>query len=98
MPYPRPSSVLVTLEREQGMNAVAECRQACAAAEIGQIDEEARLDDDASYLLYKLDSRGRGAAGRDQVVDQEHALPLANRIYVHLDAVSAVLQLVVVSD
>ena len=64
-----------------------------------QIDHERALDDLApTPVLEQRDRRSRRAAGRDQIVDQEHPLARRDRVDVDLDPVGAVLELVVVTD
>src|SRR5262245_38946177 len=64
-----------------------------AAQEDGLEDERARRDVPADSAD-ELERRVHRAAGREQVVDQEHALPARDRIDVDLDRVGAVLELV----
>ena len=49
-------------------------------------------------LLDHVDRGLRRPAGGDQIVDQQHALARRDRIGVHLDAIRAVLELVVLAD
>src|SRR5262249_3626929 len=44
------------------------------------------------------DRRARGAAGREQVVDDQHLLSLVDRVAVHLEAVGAVFERVAHAD
>ena len=52
----------------------------------------------AAELLDELDRRLRGAAGREHVVVDEHALARRDRVGVHLERVEAVLERVLDAD
>jgi hypothetical protein len=45
-----------------------------------------------------LSAASAGAAGPDQVVDEQHALAALNAIAVHLEAIDAVLQRIVLAE
>src|SRR5688572_27655205 len=64
----------VSFEREQGVHVDAERADALRSAEVRQIDHEARLVDVPSCGADQLDAGFCGAARRDEVVHQEHAL------------------------
>ena len=57
-----------------------------------------RPRDDPAQLLHELHRRARRAAGRQQVVHDQHPLPGGDRVAVHLEAVGAVLQRIAGAD
>ena len=65
-----------------------------APVEERQLDHEAEADDHAAGLLHHAGGGRGGAAGGEQVVDDEHAVALADGVLVHLQGVGAVLQIV----
>src|SRR5207249_4981705 len=82
----------------QRQHGKAQLLQSCAAAEVGQIDDEGTADDRTSGETEKLE-RGLGrAASGDQVVDEQHALTALYPIAVHLEPVGAILELVVLPE
>ncbi len=66
--------------------------QLVRAAEIRQIDNEARGDNVGADLPQQLHRAFGGAAGRDQVVNQDHALAGMNGIDMHFHLVGAVFE------
>ena len=80
------------LERDQRAHRHVELAQLVGAAEVGQIDDEAGGEHLGAELAQKLHRALRGAAGRDQVVDQDDAVALLHRVLVHLHLVEAVFQ------
>ena len=76
----------------------AELGETRRAAEIGEVDDEGGAHHIGLELAQELD-RGLGrAAGRDQIVDQEHGIAGADRVLVDLDDVDAVFELVILAD
>ena len=69
-----------------------------AAAEVGQVDDEGAADDLAAQPLHQLDAGFGGAAGGEQVVDQQDAFAGQDGIVVHLDHRLAVFQRVGLGD
>src|SRR5207302_7495705 len=66
--------------------------------DIGKVNDETALDHFAAHLADKRRCGPGGAAGGNQVVDEEDAVALRDCIDVDLDAIDAVLELVVVPD
>lgn len=62
------------------------------AAKLWQIDYESRADDFAAGAFDKLDSRFSRAAGRNQIIHDQYALILGDRILMHLDDIDAVFE------
>src|SRR6185503_19219081 len=89
---------LLALERAQRVHAQAAFAQPRGAAEVGKVDDEAAANDVATRAFDQFHARERSAAGGDQVVDHEHALAAVDRVGVDLDAVGAVLEVVVDAD
>ena len=69
-----------------------------AAAQERQLDQERAADDLAAELLDQLAQRARRAAGRQQVVVDEHARAACERVGVQLERVDAVLEQVLGAD
>src|SRR5262245_16021479 len=92
------ASGLRALELDERHEPVSERGDALAPAEVGQIDDAGAAHDLAAELRDHADRRLCRAAGRHQIVDEQHALAGRHRIAVHLDAVGAVLERVVLSD
>src|SRR5437764_961090 len=88
----------VSGEADKGVDLDAFLAKPVAAAEIGQIDDECRGDEVAARLADKLDRRIGGAAGGNQIVDEKHAVALADRIGVNLDRVDAVFERIFLPD
>src|SRR5690606_32919757 len=65
-----------------------------APAEERELDDEGAADDLGAGLLDELAARLRRPAGGDEVVVDEHAPPVGERVAVDLDRVDAVLELV----
>src|SRR5688572_14001029 len=79
-----PTFTLFAFERHQRESLSAFFRETFHPAEIGQVDHEAQLDDLATDLLDE-GSRGLGrSAGRDQIVDYQHALAFGDCVHVDL--------------
>src|SRR4051794_21197889 len=70
----------VSLEADEGVDDDILRRKARRPAEIGQIDDEGRRDDLAARAADQLDGGLGGAARRDQIVDQQDLVALADRI------------------
>ena len=65
----------MTLERHEGPHRYAQSFQPCRASEIGQIDDETAGKDFGAKGAQQLDGTLGGAAGRNQIVNQNDALP-----------------------
>jgi len=65
-----------------------------AAFQEAQLDDTGRGDHVAAALAYQVDRRLHRAAGRDQVVENDHPLTRGNRVLLHLDRVGAVFEVV----
>src|SRR5205823_3674970 len=85
-------------EATQRVHAVALLFEALATGEVEQLDQERKLDDAGAHTLHERERGERGAAGREQVIDDHDALAAREAIDVDLDAVRAVLERVVVPD
>ena len=81
-------------ERDQRAHRHVERLQLGGAAEFGQVDDEHGGDDVGAGAAQQLDCALRRAAGGDEIVDQQHALALDQRVGVHLHLVDAVFQAV----
>src|SRR5579883_810215 len=92
----RPASM--PLEGAERRDLDAHGLEALAPAEIGQVDDEGGPDDPAAGLADELDRRRRGAAGGDEVVDEQDMLVLEDAVGVDLDAVGAVFERVILAD
>src|SRR5579859_3149724 len=66
--------------------------QHLATLEVDELDEEAETDHLAAQHLDQLRDRPGGAAGRDQVVDDQHLLAGQDRVLVDVEDIVAVLQ------
>src|SRR4051812_46574420 len=84
------------LEMDEAFNGPS--RVMPPAVEEVELDEKAKPDDVAAEPLDKLDSRADGAAGREQVIDDQDALPRLDRVTVNLQRRGSVLQRVVDVD
>src|SRR5690606_15296676 len=63
-----------------------------------ELDHERVTREDGALPRHELADRGRGAAGRDQIVDDEIPFPGDDRVRVHLEMVDAVLERVLDAD
>ncbi len=86
------------LEADQRAHRNAELSDFVGAAERRQIDDEAGSGDIGADLLEELDGGLRGAAGGDQIVDQDHSLAANERILVHFHLVDAVFERIADAD
>lgn len=68
------------------------------AAQFGQIDDEERLINDAAGAADQFDTGQRGAACRDQIINQQYLLPRQHLTGVEFDAVAAIFKLIVDPD
>src|SRR6185503_854453 len=82
---PTPPSVL-----EDGVNRVA--GELGASVQRDQLDEEGEGVHFPTEAGHQLGGRARGAARGQQVVDDQHPLPLLHRIVVNLERIGAVLE------
>jgi len=69
-------------------------RQLLSAVQEAQLDQKRGADDPASQLLDQLAARGHRSAGCQQVVHEEHAHFGSDGVFVYLQGVAPVLQLV----
>src|SRR5260370_8395988 len=69
-----------------------------ASVEERQLDQERDADDPPAQLLDQPERGGHRASRREQVVDGEHALAALDRVLVHRERVTAVLELVLDLD
>lgn len=69
-------------------------RQAPAPVQKIELDGEANADDVAAELLHELDGGGHGSAGREQVVNNHHALAFFDRVGVNFDRVGSIFEFV----
>ena len=67
-------------------------------ADFRQVDDKRCTDDLAAGLTHQLDRRFRGAACRNEIVNDEDALALLDGILVDLDGINAVFKRVVLSN
>src|SRR5690349_3738674 len=65
-----------------------------AAAEERELDHERARDDPAAAATDELDGRRSRSARREQVVEHEHAVTMADGVVVNLERVAAVLEIV----
>src|SRR5437879_11418526 len=72
--------------------------QLVAAVEEGELDHDRDTDDAAAELVDQAQRRRHRAAGREQIVHGEHALPGLDRILVDRERVAAILELVLDLD
>src|SRR5262245_39108486 len=84
------------LVSDQGLDAVT--LQALPPLQEGQLDEEVAGDHNPSEPLDQAERGGHGAAGREQVVHDEHALAAADGVLVDGEHVTAVFELVLLLD
>src|SRR5262245_42219112 len=98
MGRPSTRTRLVPFELAEHVHARAPLAQAPAAAEIGQVDDEAAADHLAAGLLDQVERGDGGAARRDQIVDEQDLLARRDGVGVDLDAVRAVLERVVLAE
>src|SRR4051812_1274027 len=57
-------------------------RQALPTAQEAELDQERAADDGALETAHQVERRARGSAGREQIVDQQHAVSLADGVLV----------------
>src|SRR5690606_26614367 len=88
----------MSLERDQRVAPYAAGFQFAEPAEVRQVDHKSGADHLAAGTADELGSRIGGAAGGDQVVDDENELSLTDRILVDLDGVDAVFERVLLPD
>ena len=88
----------MTLEAHQRADRHAELSDLLRAAQFGQVDDEAGGQDLGADLFEELHRRFRGAAGGDQIVDQNDALAFDQRVLVHFHFIDAVFQRVADAD
>jgi cation diffusion facilitator CzcD-associated flavoprotein CzcO len=88
----RAIGALMSFESDQGAHRHAELADLLGAAEIGEIDDEAGGQNVGADLLEQLAGRLGGAAGRDQIINQDDAFALEHRVLMHLHLVDAVFQ------
>src|ERR1051325_9552065 len=69
--------------------------QLLAPAEEAQLDEEGNFKNLPAQPLDQRRCRGRGAAGSEQVIDEQHAAPWLERIDVYRNGRSAIFQFVI---
>ena len=67
-------------------------------AELGQIDDEARMGHLGTGAPEELHSRDGRAAGGNQIVDQQHPVAFIDGIGMHLDGIHAIFKRVVLTD
>src|SRR6478735_647519 len=84
---------LVRSIHNQALNFVR--RESGAAFEKCQLCEYADADDVAAELVDQLDRRLDGAAGSEEIVDDQYPLSGGNRVLVNLDRVHAIFELIV---
>ena len=77
-----------------GRRAPAMPRQLAAAVQRDELDQERQRVHFAAEPLDQIGGRARRAAGGEQVVDDQHPLPLLHRVVVDLERVGAVLEVV----
>src|ERR1035437_7370639 len=82
----------MSLERHQRSHRHIHRPQFRRTPEVRQVDDEAGRDHIGADLAQQLHRSLRGAAGGDQVVDQDHALAGMNGVGVHLHFIEAVFQ------
>ena len=85
-------------ESDQRTHRHAELADFLGAAEIRQVDDEAGGDHIGAELLEELYRCLRGAAGGDEIVDQDDPLAALHRILVHLHFVDAVFERIADAD
>src|SRR6185437_9729643 len=65
------------------------------AANIRQVDDETAFHYFSTHFLYQLGGGFCRTAGRNEVIHQQDAITFLNRIYVNLDTIAAVFQLII---
>ena len=82
----------MSLERHQRAHGHVHRAQFGGAAEIGQVDDEARRNDIGADLAEQFHRALGGAAGGDEIVDQDDALARLDRVGMHFHFIDAVFQ------
>src|SRR5215468_4584966 len=88
----------MALERHQSMTFDAERGEPLCPAQLRQIDDEGGADDLAAGTLDELDRGLGGAAGGDQVVDDQDPLARIDGVLMHLDDVDAIFERVFLAN
>src|SRR5439155_16529443 len=73
-------------------------RQLAAAVQSHQLDQECESVHLAAEAFHQVGGRARSPARSQEVVDDQHALPRANRVFMNLQRVAAVFELVAGAD
>jgi hypothetical protein len=69
-----------------------------APAEVGKVDDERTAHQRCVRRTDEPSRRFSGAAGRDEIVDEQHALAARQRIAMDFEAIAAVLQRIVLAE
>src|SRR5690554_1137745 len=86
---------LFPFERTDSINRKAQLLQPPGAAKIRQVYHGCNLNDFRTHTLNKACCSQHGAAGGNQVINQNHLVARFEGVFVDLDGCSAVLQLVI---
>src|SRR5579871_1735707 len=88
----------MAFEGDEGDNLLAERAELVGAAEFGEIDHERTPDNPSTGAFQELDGGKAGAAGRDQIVDDEYVVAMLQRVGVDFDAVGSVFKCVILAQ
>src|SRR4029453_15073358 len=88
----------MTRELTQRQHGITQLLGAGATAQIRPVDDERAAHDRSAGHADELERRFRRAAGCDQVVHEQHALAVFQRVSMHLEAIDTVLELVVLAE
>ena len=84
----------MALEGDQRAHRDAQRLEPFHAGEVGQVDDETGGDDVGAGLAQELHRALGGAAGGDQIVDENHPLAGSDRVLMHLHFVDAIFELI----
>src|SRR5690606_23685987 len=85
---------IVEGEGGEGEDGNADVLQAARAAQFGQVDDGGGLVHAGAHAAGQVGGRQQGAAGGDQVIDQQHGVALAQAVGLHFDNRVAIFGLV----
>jgi hypothetical protein len=95
---PREAAPSMPLERDQRGDLEAIPAERIGAAELRQVDDELDLAHDRAGLAKQPHRSTGGAAGGDQIVDQQHSSARRAGIFMHRDPVSAIFEGIILGD
>src|SRR6185312_7356420 len=91
-------ALLMPLERDQGMHRLTQLANAFGAAQFRQVDDKGTADHIGAGAFQQRDPGDAGAAGGDQIIDNQHIVTLGDGIDVNLHPVLAIFQIVILAD